>query len=458
MTTEVKKFGTKELDVFHQHALALHHYKLDLSLIHTINFLDIIPNNPKKVKTYSKEYIIAILYKYGISDYFWESKLLFIGETTTDPIEPIFMKENGHFYSYKNDEYYPNYQIEVSTVLNVPVYKFVKEYNNPKVPTLVDDLKDVQKENDKLTPVDVIPFTGIYDNEKEMIYLFDRMRISSSQKEQIMINFLDYNVLYELNKDRTVVVETGKSLFRSHQQLGFRDYKQIQNACYTWNKKEFNDEAFKYVLLAGFTAEYNGVRRPVYLKSNGWFSDGYNDYSPTYESFIITKETLQKCGMLESTIKTKDDVQTLDHSYLIGKKAYIFEWGMGTMSSVVYNQWFRNQLMNIYLFQPAMNVLFASISLIAAMAIGGIAAIPISLLAIIGSKSGFLVAKTTAFNIVGGNVIKKNSSIRKNKKYLSSKRTIRKLPDNIYLLNQMYKHSLKSMPFKYYRNHTKGKY
>jgi ABC-type sugar transport system permease subunit len=145
---------------------------------------------------------------------------------------------------------------------------------------------------------------------------------------------MNYNLLAILNTDRSTDA-AGKFRYRTHQQFGFFDYGSIQHSYKTWAKQDLNSDQYKRALFVGFYKYSDDLYRPVYLKPNGWFSDGYYDYSPTFATVTITEKMLRDNGLLWDEE---------DRRYLVGKVAYLFDWGPKTVGAIAYNRYFRMEI------------------------------------------------------------------------------------------------------------------
>ena len=126
---------------------------------------------------------------------------------------------------------------------------------------------------------------GIDNHLQQYVYKFDRIHISKEQKET---KYYIYYLNYDDSKDKT-----GKSVYKTHQRFNYFSYEKIIKACSSWYSSTPNEQ-FKNCLLVGFTVTYSGIRRAAYLKSNGFFSDGYADYFTTFETISITPYIISK--------------------------------------------------------------------------------------------------------------------------------------------------------------------
>ena len=110
-----------------------------------------------------------------------------------------------------------------------------------------------------------------------------------------------------------------------------------------FNEGKLQERQFKKCLLVGFSQPYNGIRRAIYLKANGYFSDGYADYYPTFETINLNEKIIEKLF----NKKYKDDSM----NFLIGKVAYTFSYGSSTLWNYMYNQDFRDKMLT-YVWGP----------------------------------------------------------------------------------------------------------
>lgn len=395
-----KNYGSIELGLNSKHAMSLHHNRLDLNIIANLNLKDrqkfnsIYKNNKeeslaffanilKKYKLYSdnpdkKLELDQYLYDqsgiFGNRTFeehftpspagtfvkcplFWNcdiNKFLIVGESLTDPSNniytPIFLNDDdrGYFYDYNGIQYYPTIQTHQSKILKKTVYLFNKTtQDNLNILTIAPKVQ-AQYDGSDSTKINPSEFAGVFDNyvhQHGFMYMFDRARMTDAQKECIHTHFLDYEVLYDLNCDKSTVKESSKvnryisdkhtnEAYRSGEQLNFFDINRVRQAISSWwpDNQDFNNIQYNRVYLVGFYEKDNQFR-PVFLRPNGWFSDGYYDYSPSYDTIVITKEMLQNSNMYDSDGE--------HHGYLIGKKAYIFKYGTDTAWHLLYNQDFR---------------------------------------------------------------------------------------------------------------------
>ena len=400
-----KPYSSTDLGLVYKHAISLHHNKMDLNIIANLNIFedkksiyypkDTNKNAPEHIKTnILKKYYTEHELKYFEID---KSKLnattgwfgggqffrmnIFVGEglvkiskpepgTTTLKEHklsavPIFMVDDdtGYFYDIHGTQFIPTFEKGKSKNIDKIVYIFCKkgDYENKNIDVHAGHIY-TQLNDGKMVGIDTImEATGIDDDVAKIKYMFDRVRITKQQTDTIGVTFLDYNILYNLNNDTTKI--DGKYTYKPSERFNFFSYEKIEAVCKklgikdVLNMNDFQNEQYERCFLVGFTKPYNGIRRPVYLKSNGYFSDGYADYFPTFETITIDEDMLKKIS---------DD--TLELEFLQGKVAYEFSWGHETIYNVYYNNDFRNAIMNIYIFPflstcafaAAFAVLFAS--------------------------------------------------------------------------------------------------
>lgn len=371
-----KSYASKELGLQRIHAISLHHNKFNLSIIADLN-IDLDKGKTSMYLDKNKNpntYILNILNKYGINAYINKDKkvlrqYILVGEgTNKTSTVPIFLTDDdiGYFYDIDGVKYIPTYKKTVSSVLNKVVYLFVltEQYTNDNIDEHSEEIASNLQNGESISNFHMLQTVGIDDSEelKPFIYKFDRIRITPEQKETISTTFLDYKILYSLNYDDSKTPD-GNFLYKSNERLGFFSYDKIKMACSSWYSYTPNEQ-FKKCLLVGFTIPYNNIRRAVYLKANGFFSDGYADYYPTFETIKVTQQDISalfKSGKLDDSM-----------NFLVGKVAYEFSYGIETVSNVSYNQGFRDILYDIYVWSPmktcaiglVVSLIFASIPLI----------------------------------------------------------------------------------------------
>ena len=343
-------YSSEQLGLIHKHSLSLHHNKMDLSLIADIN-LDTNKNSIYTDKRKDpKNHIKQLLQKYGIKTFNKSDSSLrvtiLVGESIKNNLViPIFLNDDdtGYFYDIEGKRYIPTFKKQISKILNKTVYLFSlpDEYENENIDQHSEEIAGNLQKGETVSNFQMLQTVGIDDHLQQYIYKFNRIHISKEQKETISTCFLDYKLLYNLNYDDSKD-EKGNYVYKSHQKFSFFSYDKIVKACSSWYSYTPNEQ-FKKCLLVGFTIPYGGIRRAVYLKSNGFFSDGYADYFPTFETIQITQDIISKLF--------KENGQT-DLDFLVNKIAYEFSYGTETAYNVVYNQDFRNTLYEMYVWGP----------------------------------------------------------------------------------------------------------
>jgi hypothetical protein len=405
-----KPYSSKELGLVYKHALSLHHNKMDLNIIANLNMFKDEDEDKNKNKnsiyypkkdwnpeTIKKHITDNILYKYYTPKelkYFEidKSKLnatgwfgggqffrmnIFVGEglvkiskpepgTTTLKEHklstvPIFMVDDdtGYFYDIHGTPFIPTFEKGKSKNIGKIVYIFCKEgdYENKNIDVHAGHIY-TQLNDGKMVGIDTImEASGINNDVAKIKYMFDRVRITKQQTDTIGVTFLDYNILYNLNNDTTKI--DGKFTYKPSERFNFFSYEKIAAVCKklgikdVLNMNSFQNEQYERCFLVGFTIPYNSIRRPVYLKSNGYFSDGGADYFPTFQTITIDGEMLKKIS---------DDGWKWELEFLQGKVAYEFSWGPEpeTIYNILYNDYFRNAIMKIYIFPFLSTCVFAA--------------------------------------------------------------------------------------------------
>lgn len=346
---ETRLYGSAELGLSYKHTWALHHYQIDLTDIARIH-LDNISRS-----IYDDKKLTEILNVYGAKiDEFKERNILllwwevlFIGEEhVQDPetkvvtIEPICMKADGRFYNRKNEIRSPNYSRKMSEKLGKPVYMFgdyQKGYGNGNTTAFVHEFKSAILEGGNINQSSIYQAVGLYANQSHAKYVMTRTRMSGDQMTAIETFLLNYNVLVALNTDKSINETTKKPEYRTHQQMGFFDVNCIKQSYRKWRGEDMDATQYMKAFFVGFYKKSDNLYRPVYLKPNGWFSDGYYDYSPTFGTIVITKKMLEDNGMYMTT----SDHGSYTHEFLVGKIAYLFDWGPNTAAAITYNNYFR---------------------------------------------------------------------------------------------------------------------
>ena len=178
-------------------------------------------------------------------------------------------------------------------------------------------MEKAKQENIEETDLDIHEYFPEYENERSVIYKFERIRMTNSQRSKMVDDFLNFEIIKLLNMDITV-----KSFYK---QLNFMDYKKVKFAINVWNKDWDNnseDIRFKNVFFVGFSKpDEKKFRKMIFIKGNGWYSDGVYDYSPTYKTIRIDD------SMVTSLQSTNKDAEEYNHfiQSLKNKIAYEFE-------------------------------------------------------------------------------------------------------------------------------------
>lgn len=380
-------YGSYDLKIVHKQALSLHHNKLNISLIADLNIDDDRRKQDIASIYLDKEDLTIvklsqILDKYKISkplnkEYFlqctgwcWSAKLentLLVGEALISNITiPIFINDSddGYFYDIDGNRYYLFTPLKTrkSPILNKEVYLF-DTYNNvtqsgasdreeelsQSIASIKSDI-DTGKQPDKEQIYNAL---GIYDDQQDIKYMFERLRITNLQTTTIEECLLDYRVLRALNTDLSTYTDEGKDkmFYHSTERFNFFDYELISKSQSQW-LSQIDNYPFKKCFFIGFTLnspEKNKIL-PIFLKPDGWYSDGWNNYYPNFETIVITPELLSDSNLSSSEKKdafTKGKNIQLNHDYLIGKIAYLFEPLATTTSinNILYNQYFTGQLL-----------------------------------------------------------------------------------------------------------------
>lgn len=409
-----KIYGSYDLKILHKQAISMHHNKIDLNLIADLNIDDerrrvdinsIYLDNEQAMLTKLQD----LMKKYGIEkeinkEYFlkctgwcWTAKLehtLFIGEAKENSKSiPIFMNDSddGYFYDIEGKQYYLFNPLKLgkSEILNKQVYLFdtydnvIKEASEDRqedlgqCATLITTNCNEGKQPDK---VDLLNGLGLYDDQEDIKYMFERLRITDLQTKTIEECLLDYRILRSLNTDLSTYQEGGetKKIYHSNERFNFFDYELIHKSQTEW-LSQFDNYPFKKCFLVGFTI--NSPEKieilPIFLKPDGWYSDGWNNYYPTFETIQITQKILGKSNMLTSEKKNffeKGKNIQADHSYLIGKIAYLFEplASTNTVNNILYNQWSTGVLLTNFQSQITSLVLSGFIATATALTVGGL--------------------------------------------------------------------------------------
>lgn len=374
-------YGTLNFGFIHLHAMTLHHYGLDLNMIAYINYVERIFYD----QAYNEKNLQIIMKKYDIPENhpnyieFTTSKTLLVGETTEG--EPVFLAENGWFYTVDYTTMLPNYTTRPMKSAADPaddmnpilpdsifsqVYEFVpeNEYVIPGVQKLIGNTVSNIK-NGKVPQIhEIFNDTDFQEttNQKDAQYDLYRLGLTDDQKNVLAQHHFNYQIIKDLNYDLSLDPNNPeKYKYRHNERLGFFEFERMKRPFqkyrsnaptrffanlfgsdkYDGDSRLAND-AFKRSLLVGFAGPYEQdtykkdgedceVWRPVYLTPNGWFNDGTAIYSPDYHSIAITAKMMVDNGMA-------DIINNKPHSFLTGKMAYCFSYGGNTMSSINFNR------------------------------------------------------------------------------------------------------------------------
>lgn len=469
-------YSSEELGLIHKHTMSLHHNKFDLSIIANLN-LDgkntMYYTDRQKaedgIKTILETYKIWDSYKHKENNkiskkYFLNcpnfyhcslTQTLFVGEGRNkkskiergEPeITPIFLNDDdrGYFYDINGHRYIPTFKKRVSSIINKVVYIFElkEEYKNPHIDKHSQEIVDNLQNGEKISNVHLIKTVGI-DNEdenKNIIYKFDRIRVTKEQKETISTTYLDYKIIHSLNNDDSLIKSSSNETidqYKRNQKFNFFSYDKIKKGCSSWYSFTPNEQ-FKKCLLVGFSQPYNGIRRAIYLKANGYFSDGYADYYPTFETIKINEKIIEKLF----NKKYKDDSM----NFLIGKVAYTFSYGSSTLWNYMYNQDFRDKMYATYVWGPintcAVGLIIAGIFAVAPALWGSAVIMPSIPGTILTSLEMSTAIKGTvgAIDYIGNNKVrgkekyKEGGKTQKKKKKTQKRKRFYKIKNNISIV------------------------
>ena len=345
-------FCTEDLGLTDYDSYKLHHYKINLNVLADLNDYEKGNNIYKKITNnqlflgfYKKEIVDESnkdKKKYNIYDVFLD-----IENNNDTSILPFYYMEgntkiknnkddawktgvrdtlnnnlNWWKDNYKSTNIYPSdivkYQGATEKYKSKDCYEFVTEYKvkNPKCFTyILCRLEKAKQENIEEEDLKINEYFPEYENERLIINQFERIRMTKSQRSKIVDDFLNFEIIKILNTDISV-----KSFYK---QLNFMDYKKVKCAINVWKKDWDNnseDIRFKNVFFVGFSKpDEKKFRKMIFIKGNGWYSDGVYDYSPTYKTIRIDKSIIDP-------LKNKDEdhynkfIQSLEN-----KIAYEFE-------------------------------------------------------------------------------------------------------------------------------------
>ena len=344
---------TEDLGLTDYDCYKLHHYKINLNVLADLNhykkssnIYKNISNNQLFLGFYKKEIVDEInkdKKKYNIYDVFLD-----IENNNDTNILPFYYMEgntkiknnkddawktgvrdtvNNSNLAWRKDNYkstniYPSdivkYEGATEKYKSKDCYEFVTEYKvkNPECFTyILCRLEKAKQENINFEDLKINEYFPEYENERSIINQFERIRMTKSQRSKIVDDFLNFEIIKILNTDISV-----KSFYK---QLNFMDYKKVKSAINVWKKDWDNnsqDIRFKNVFFVGFSKpDEKKFRKMIFIKGNGWYSDGVYDYSPTYKTIRIDKSIIDP-------LKNKDEdhynkfIQSLEN-----KIAYEFE-------------------------------------------------------------------------------------------------------------------------------------
>lgn len=379
-----QNYGTKNLGIVMKQVWSLHHNKMDIQNIAKLNILTKGPITSIYPKSW-KEFFVYFIEKYNLNEgsneevkkilddangnflkcpIFWhcdENKVLFVGEY--DKVEgdnvktiPIFLNDDdrGFFYDMNGIQYYATHKQRESKILDGnTVYIFSTksdDFDKDSISKITPNVKKLlnNTDNSAISQPTLLEAAGLYTTEQEYKYLFTRARMSTDQEQIIISHLLSFKILHGLNYDETKYKQKyedkEKFLYRSSERLSFYDTERMKNSINLWfpkkNTTAYISETFepevpdKMTYLVGFTKQkmnynnekdHNGIHRPIFLYKDGFFKDGNDEFLPSYETITITEKMLKDANLLKTEKETSyGTTQTYDHSYLIGKQAYLF--------------------------------------------------------------------------------------------------------------------------------------
>lgn len=447
-----KKYGTKNLGIVMKQVWSLHHNKMDIQNIAKLNILTKGPITSIYPKSW-KDFFAYFIEKYNLNEgsneeikkilddangnflkcpIFWhcdENKVLFVGEY--DKVEgenvktiPIFLNDDdrGFFYDMNGIQYYATHTQRKSKILDgntVYVFStkegnFDKKHLNKIAPSAKKVLQNV--DNASINQLDALEASGLYAQDKEYEYLFSRARMSKNQEQCIKTHFLSFKILHDLNYDKSKskqgYEDKEKYLYRSSERLSFYDCERMKNSINLWfpkkNTTAYISETFepevpdKLTYLAGFTKlkmnynnekDSNGIHRPIFLYKYGYFKDGNDEYLPSYETITITKQMLEDANLLTSEKETSyGTTEICDHSYLIGKQAYLFNQKFDTFFNLPNETTWACQYNDSFREKTTTQVVLSYVSIF----LGTISALEGTAMGVIGTAAGVLTLTTGA--------------------------------------------------------------
>lgn len=306
---------TDDLGLTEYDCYKLHHYKINLNILADLNDYEKSSNIYKN--TSNNQLFLGFYKDEKTKEKVYDVFLHSINDDNTTPF--YYMKDSNKIYKiYPSD--IVKYEGTTEKYKSKDCYEFVTEYkvkNTESFTFILCRLEKAKQENIEEDDLDIHEYFPEYENERPVIYQFERIRMTNSQRSKIIDDFLNFEIIKLLNMDITV-----KSFYK---QLNFMDYKKVKFAINTWNKDWNNnseDIRFKNVFFVGFSKpDEKKFRKMIFIKGNGWYSDGVYDYSPTYNTIRIDESIITS---LQNKNKDAENYNNFIQS-LRNKIAYEFE-------------------------------------------------------------------------------------------------------------------------------------
>jgi len=226
--------------------LSISHHQLDWSVLYLLNRTD----NGKLTLWDMKR--IQTTFGKGVENAHKLYNCILVGFVDAERKQPIFLKPDGWFSDGEFD-YWPTYVLNSSSDAgSYPQYYEFGKYN-----------------------VALDKAAGIFMQGKTAQYRLkgdvnvDSLELSESQQSSLKTHFMDYQTILDLNR------------------LGKFNKDRLGNE--KWKVNELDDsqkdELVGSVLVGIFIGNSNDKPKWVFMKQDGWFNDGKEDYWPDYELY-----------------------------------------------------------------------------------------------------------------------------------------------------------------------------
>jgi len=219
--------------------LSITHHQLDWSILWVLNRIG------GKVSLWNSKTILAKFPYLKNTEKLYNCIL--VGYTSVKPIYPVFLKPDGWFSDGTHD-YWPTYHILQDTP---------KSYEFEWYQVVGDKFKSLVGQGK----------IGKYRSKPGVT--LDDLKISEAQQNSLKQHYIDYRTILDLNVNGKF---TSERLQKPKWRVNQLNYSQ-------------RETLIDSILVGIFIGNINSKKKWVFLKKDGWFSDGKEDYWPNYELY-----------------------------------------------------------------------------------------------------------------------------------------------------------------------------